>query len=65
MKLDEKHCFNFIKKCPYCKLVWIIDKQCNGKTTCGSLPDQDEVFNNVGSFRKYRFKFTENNVTYQ
>ncbi|CAD8077126.1 unnamed protein product [Paramecium primaurelia] len=36
MKESQNHCFNWIKQCPYCGLVWIKVVGCEYETTCGN-----------------------------
>lgn len=38
MKNNPLHCFNFIRRCPRCKEVWMKVDGCNGKTFCGNFP---------------------------
>ncbi|CAD8192737.1 unnamed protein product [Paramecium octaurelia] len=65
MKSDKNHCFNFIKACPHCGIIWLKVSGCDGKTTCGNFPDaDDEIFNNYKTPQKYIFNITEKELNY-
>ncbi|CAD8097347.1 unnamed protein product [Paramecium sonneborni] len=36
MKQSQNHCYNWIRQCPYCGLVWIKVIGCDTETTCGN-----------------------------
>ena len=63
MKESNKHCFNWIKQCPYCGLVWIKVVGCDSETTCGNrvFCDYDEL-SEENSLNKYEIFVSNNTV---
>ncbi|CAK69183.1 unnamed protein product (macronuclear) [Paramecium tetraurelia] len=61
MKESQIHCFNWIKQCPYCGLVWIKVVGCDNETTCGNRVDSyfDDLL--VRTQNEKRFKIIVNN----
>ncbi|CAD8098740.1 unnamed protein product [Paramecium sonneborni] len=54
IKINKYHCFNFIKKCNYCKKIWLkVEGSCT--TYCGSVPQNknDQMLQNEVAPQKY------------
>ncbi|CAD8170805.1 unnamed protein product [Paramecium octaurelia] len=60
MKQSQNHCFNWIKQCPYCGLVWIKVIGCDSETTCGNRVNNylDDLL--IGPQKQQSFKVIKN-----
>lgn len=58
MTKSKSHCYQCLKQCPYCKLIWIKVAGCDGETTCGNrvYSFKDEVLKKPSTQRRYSFK---------
>ena len=56
---------NFIKKCPYCEIIWYKVEGCDGKTTCGEEITEKNQYDFVSDskyFYKYSFEIIKNKL---
>ncbi|CAD8180578.1 unnamed protein product [Paramecium pentaurelia] len=58
MTKSNNHCFQCLKQCPYCKLIWIKVAGCDGVTTCGNRVHSftDEVLKSFSTPSRYLIK---------
>ncbi|CAD8085603.1 unnamed protein product [Paramecium sonneborni] len=63
MKESKNHCFNWIKQCPFCGLVWIKVIGCDNETTCGNRvnSDYDDLLTKVNLENKFKI-IVKNNL---
>lgn len=66
MKNASNHCYNYIKQCPFCGVVWFKVSGCDGETTCGNFPDADSLeFQSQTIPQRFKFKFAENALEFE
>ncbi|CAK69185.1 unnamed protein product (macronuclear) [Paramecium tetraurelia] len=61
---SKNHCFQCLKQCPHCKLIWIKVAGCDGQTTCGNrvYTTSDSLLKNSSTKCRYEIELESNKL---